>query len=152
MRRRVIPLVLMTIPFVAVVTLGVLAIAPTQRPAGTGPEPRSGASGTPSGTERPLVGRTNAWAVLGQIVAVDSRRFRLEMRVADLRDQLAPDSVRPTVTLAMAGHQMAPVAASVRQVGPGTFVAEGEVPMSGQWRAYVRLPDGVIQFLFDVGI
>jgi len=149
--RRVIPIVLMAIPCAAVVALGVLAAFPVQMPIGTSPEPRSGAAITQGGTDRPLRGRTDAWVVSGQIATIDSHRFRLEMRVADLQDQSAPDSVRPAVTLSMAGHLMPPVTVPVRRVAPGTFVAEGEVPMSGQWRTYVRLPDGVVQFLVDVG-
>lgn len=151
MNRRVVPILMTAIPCVAVVALGVLAVFPNQRPIGASPDLRSGSASTPNGSHRPLMGRTGTWVVSGQIVTVDSRRFRLEIRIADLRDQLAPDHVRPDVTLSMAGHLMPPVAASVRRVGPGTFVAEGEIPMSGQWRAYVRLPDGVVQFLVDVG-
>lgn len=151
MGRRVIPIVLIVIPCAAVVALGLLAVFPVQRPIGTSPEPRSGAAITQGGTDRPLRGRTDAWVVSGQIATIDSHRFRLEMRVADLQDQSAPDSVRPQVTLTMAGHLMPPVTVPIGRAGPGTFVAEGEIPMSGQWRAYVRLPDGVVQFLVDIG-
>jgi len=149
--RRVIPIVLIAIPCAAVVALAVLAVFPVQRSPGTSPGPQSGAAATLGGTDRPLRGRTDTWVVSGQIATIDSHRFRLDMRVADLGDQSAPDSVRPTVTLSMAGHLMPPVAVPVRRVAPGTFVAEGEIPMSGQWRAYVRLPDGVVQFLLDIG-
>lgn len=95
-------------------------------------------------------GTASTWEVKGRMAVDAQRRVHFAFDLISPTGQPAPASLQPRLALDMPDRDLPPLRPQVSREGAGSYAATSPLPVDGQWRLRIELPEIAAVLLFNV--